>query len=65
MIFKKYYDHPMKKIFIFSNEWFEDLLVLIADCRVDHLSTHRYKSMNGDIPETHKENEDDDLFIVW
>ena len=43
-IFGKYHDHPIRRVSIFSNERFEDLLVLTADCRVDHsdLSIHRY-----------------------
>ncbi|KAK2967028.1 hypothetical protein RJ640_003384 [Escallonia rubra] len=44
-IFGKYHDHPIRRVSIFSNERFEDLLILTTDCRVDHsdLSIHRCK----------------------
>ncbi|KAL9160423.1 hypothetical protein ABFS82_08G198700 [Erythranthe guttata] len=49
-VFGKYHDHPIRRVSIFSNEQFEDLLILTTDCRVDHsdLSIHRCRSWTYD-----------------
>jgi hypothetical protein len=35
--------HPIRRVLIFSNKRFEDLLILTTHCRIDHLDLSIHK----------------------